>query len=61
MIDYETYCKIHDAHAREGLSIVQIAQSLQLHPETVSKWLRVSHFHPRQPTRRSSQLDAFKA
>lgn len=59
MIDYETYCKIHEAH-RQGLKIVQIARALELHPETVSKWLQVSPFRVRQRVRRASRLDLYK-
>lgn len=59
MIDYEVYCKIHEAR-REGLKIVQIAKTLELHPETVSKWLRLSAFRQRQHVRRASRLDPYK-
>lgn len=60
MIDYETYCRIHDARKREGLNIVQVARKLALHPETVSKWLRVGRFCQRQQLRRASHLDPYK-
>lgn len=60
MIDYETYCKIHQGH-REGLKIVQIARALSMHPETVSKWLRVEHYRQRQPVPRASCLDPYKS
>jgi hypothetical protein len=30
MIDYETFCKIHDHRTRQGLSIVQTARALGL-------------------------------
>jgi transposase len=60
MIEYETYCKIHEAH-RQGLKIIQIARSLQLHPETVSKWLRTVPFRQRPAPRRASGLDPYKA
>ncbi len=28
MIDYETFCKIHDCHDRQGLTITQTARAL---------------------------------
>ncbi|MCK9540351.1 IS21 family transposase [Dokdonella sp.] len=59
MIDYATYCKIHEAH-RQGLKIVQIARTLQLHTETVSTWLRRPNFQQRQPVVRPSRLDPYK-
>jgi transposase len=59
MIDYETYCKIHEAH-RQGLKIVQIARALHLHPETVSTWLRKPNFQQRQRLARVSCLDPYK-
>lgn len=60
MIDYETYCKIHDHRARQGLSIVQTAQALGLHPETVSKWSRIDHYRQVPQKKRGSQLDSYK-
>ncbi len=60
MIDYETYCRIHDLRAREGLRIAQIAQALGLHDETVSKWLRVERYRRRKAPPRSSKLDPYK-
>jgi transposase len=60
MIDYETYCKIHQAR-REGLKIVQIARAFTMHPETVSKWLRVEHYRQRKAAQRASCLDPYKS
>lgn len=59
MIDYETYCKLHEAR-RQGLKIVQIARTLELHPETVSKWLHIVPFRQRQSVQRASRLDPYK-
>jgi transposase len=60
MIDYEMYCKIHDHLTRQGLSIVQTARALGLHPETVSKWSRIEQYRrPPQP-KRGSRLDPHK-
>jgi transposase len=60
VIDYETYCKIHDHRTRQGLSIVQTAQALGLHPETVSKWSHIEQYRrPPQP-KRGSRLDPYK-
>ena len=60
MIDYETYCKIHDHRTRQGLSIVQTAQALGLHPETVSKWSRIEQYRRPSPPKRGSRLDPYK-
>lgn len=60
MIDYEMFCKIHDHLTRQGLSIVQTARALGLHPETVSKWSRIEQYRrPPQP-KRGSRLDPYK-
>src|ERR1700687_2164558 len=32
VIDYETFCKIHDCHDRQRLTITQTARALGLHP-----------------------------
>lgn len=61
MINYETYCKIHDYHERERLTIAQIARALGVHAQTVAKWVKRSQFRARQPAPRSSRLDPFKA
>ena len=60
MIDYEMYCKIKYCHDRQQLTIAQTARALDLHAETVAKWVGCAQFHPRQPAPRSSQLDPFK-
>ena len=48
MLDYETYCKIHDCHDGQHLTITQTARALGLHPQTVTKFTNVkppaSHF-----------------
>jgi len=41
MLSYETYCKIRDHFDRQGLTITQTARALGLHPQTVSKWVRI--------------------
>jgi len=46
VIDYETSCKIHDCHDRQGLTIAQTARALGLHPQTVATWLARSRFAP---------------
>ena len=60
MIDYETYCKIHDAHHKQGLTASQIARELRLHRRTVSHWLSQPKFRPRRSAPRKSKLDDFK-
>ena len=60
MIDYETFCKIHDCHDRQGLTIAQAARALGLHPQTVATWVTRSHYAPRRGRLRTSVLDPFK-
>jgi len=54
VIDYETFCKIHDCHDRQGLTIAQTARALGLHPQTVATWLTRSRFEPRRSRPRGS-------
>lgn len=61
MIDYEMYCKIRDHHIRQGLSIVQTADALGLHRETVSKWCRRDEYRPPPRAKRASRLDPYKS
>ena len=60
MIDYETFCKIHDCHDRQGLTIAQTARFLGLDPRTVTTWVARPHFTPRRSRPRQSLLDPFK-
>lgn len=60
MIDYQTFCQIHDHYDRQGLTIAQTARALGLHPETVSKWVKRERFAARAPAPRSSRLDPYK-
>jgi transposase len=60
VIDYETFCQIHDYRERQHLTVAQIARVLHLHPRTVAKWAARSHFEPRRPVLRASVLDPFK-
>jgi transposase len=60
VIDYTTYSQIHALHREQGLGVGQIANELDLHPETVSKWLRRPSYEQRKVTPRPSKLDAFK-
>ena len=60
MIDYETFCKIHDCHDRQGLTIAQTARALGLHPQTVATWVARSRFELRRGSPRGSVLDPFK-
>lgn len=60
MIDYETFCKIHDCHDRQGLTIAQTAQALGLDPRTVATWVARARFAPRRSRPRTSVLDPFK-
>ncbi len=38
MITYEIYCRVRQLHREGVLSYAQIAQELNLHPDTVSKY-----------------------
>ena len=60
VIDYETFCKIHDCHDRQRLTIAQTARALGLDPRTVATWLARSRFEPRRSQPRGSVLDSFK-
>jgi transposase len=60
MIDYQTYCKIHDARHQQRLSTSQIAREVGLNRGTVSYWLRQEKFRPRKSPPRESKLDDYK-
>src|SRR6195256_6692022 len=60
MIDYETFCKIKDLHARAGLKILQIARALGLHPRTVATWLETPDYQRGKSAPRPSLLDPYK-
>jgi transposase len=60
MIDYQTYCAIHDHHSQRGLNAAQIAEALQLDPRTVAAWLAEPRFRARQASSRASKLDPHK-
>ena len=60
MLDYETYCQIHDHLGRQQLTVAQTARALALSPRTVAKWATVQQFRPRVAVARASKLDAFK-
>jgi len=60
VIDYETFCKIHDCRERQRLTVAQTARALHLHPKTIAKWSARSHFEPRRSVSRGSVLDPFK-
>src|SRR5450759_5610846 len=60
VIDYETFCKIHDRPDRQGLTIAQTARARGLDPKTVATWVTRSRFEPRRSRPRSSVLDPFK-
>jgi transposase len=60
MIDYETYCRIRLLHDQKGLKASQIAQELNLDPQTVTKWIDQPRYQPRQTPKRISKLDTFR-
>ncbi len=61
MIDYPTYCRIHDCHHQQGLNVSQIAHHLNLDAKTVTKWLAEPRYRQRPTTPRRSKLDPYKA
>src|ERR1019366_430421 len=38
MIDYAIYCKIHEAHHKQGLTGAQIAREMDMDVRTVARW-----------------------
>jgi transposase len=60
MIDYPTFHELRRLHDQEQLSVTQIAAALQLDERTVSKWVAVKKYEPRQADPRPSKLDPFK-
>jgi transposase len=60
VLDYDTYCQLHDHLGRQKLTVAQTARALGLSPRTVAKWAAVKQFRPRAGTTRVSKLDAFK-
>jgi transposase len=60
MINYETFCKIHDCYDRQRLTIAQTARTLGLHPETVAKYVRIKQYRRRRGVKRASLLDRYK-
>ncbi len=63
MIDYHTFQQIRHLRDRERLTIAQIAASLGVHWQTVSKWEKRPRYERQKPalaSRRASKLDAFK-
>ena len=60
MIDYETYVRIRNLFAREGLKYSQIADEMGLDCRTVAKWANENRYRPRRTSQRASKLDPFK-
>jgi len=60
VVDYETFCKIHDHLERQQLTVAQTARALALSARTVAKWAGVAQFHQRSAVPRKSKLDAYK-
>lgn len=61
MISYETFCRLRQLHQEKGLKPAQIAGELELDLKTVEKWIQRPTYPQRQPSKRSSKLDPFKA
>ena len=60
MIDFHLYCQIGDLHCRQHLSYKGIAETLHLHPATISKWAKVDRYAPRKRRLATSVLDPYK-
>ena len=60
VVDYETFCRIHDHLGHQHLTLSQTAHALGLSPHTVAKWAAVEQFRARGGVSRASKLDAFK-
>jgi transposase len=60
MIDYQAFHQIHHLHEQEHLSAAQIASRLELHPQTVCKWIARLKYERRAQPPRPSKLDPFK-
>ncbi len=60
MIDYRTFCRLRQLHDEQGLKVSQLAETLELDPKTVEKWIDQPTYRSRQPARRPSKLDGFK-
>ena len=61
MIDYQTFHQIRQLHDQERLTAAQIARQLDLHPQTVAKWMARPKYQRRAQPRRKSKLDPFKS
>ena len=61
MIPYEVYCRVRQLHREGVLSYTQIAQELNLHPDTVAKYAALESYPRRRYAKRASKLDPYKA
>lgn len=63
MLDFHSFQQIRQLHDVEGLNATQIATSLGLHRQTVSKWIKRPRYEPRAAppeSKRPSKLDSFR-
>jgi len=60
MIAYPTFCQLRQAWDEEHLTMAQIARALDLHPQTVKKWVGRPRYEQRRAARRASILDEHK-
>jgi transposase len=61
MIDYQTFHQIRHLHQQDHLTAAQIARQLDLHPQTVAKWMARPKYQRRAQPKRKSKLDPFKS
>jgi transposase len=60
MISYSVFCRLRELYDQKHLSVVQIADELQVNPKTVAKWVGQPNYLPRRKAKRSSKLNPFK-
>lgn len=60
MIDYETFAKIKHHAEQDGLTIQQIAETLDVSWHTVAKWVDKPRFEQRKSSPQPSKLDPYK-
>ena len=60
MIEYTTYCRIHELSNRDKLLAPQIAAELSLDERTVRFWLDEESYRPRVGIKRESKLDGHR-
>ena len=58
MIDYQSFHQMHHLHEQEHPAAAQIALCLELHPQTVCKWIARPKYERRAQPQRESKSAA---